>query len=68
MEFSKKAVFHITGPTNTTPITSIPGRIVTTSFDIDSIFPIQNIVLSLENFVFDNKTKIIEKRKSKKRK
>jgi hypothetical protein len=68
MEFSEKEVVQITGPTDTTPITSIPGRIVTTSFDIDSISPIQNIVLSLENSVFDDKTKIIEKRNSKKRK
>jgi hypothetical protein len=68
MEFSHTTLVHITDPINTTPITSIPGRLVTTSFDLDNISPIQDIVLSLDNFVFDEKTKIIEKRKSKKRK
>jgi hypothetical protein len=68
INFSQTTLVHITDPINTTPITSIPGSLVTSSFNLDNISPIQDIVLSLDNFVFDDKTKTIEKRRSKKRK
>jgi hypothetical protein len=40
----------------------------TTSLDLDSLQPIQDIFLSLENYSFDDKTRTIVKRKTKKRK
>jgi hypothetical protein len=68
MEYSQTTIIPVTGPIDTTPITSIPGRLSTTYVDLSSIHPIQDIVLSLDNYVFYDKTKIIERRKSKKRK
>jgi len=53
---------------DTTHITSIPGRMFPPSFDLGSLQPIQDIILSLDNYTFDNKTKTIVKRKTKKRK
>jgi hypothetical protein len=51
---------------DTTPITYIPGRLVFTSFDFDSIQPIQDIVMSLNTYTFDDTTKTIMKRINKK--
>jgi hypothetical protein len=68
MEVSHISLIHIIDPISTTPITSIPGRLVTTFFYIDNISHVQDIVLSLDNFSFEDKTKIIEKRKSKHKK
>jgi hypothetical protein len=53
---------------DTTPITSIPGRMVPISLDLGSLQPIQDIILSLDNYTFDDKTKTIVKRRTKRRK
>jgi hypothetical protein len=65
MEHSQTTTIPIIDPIDTS-IYSIPGRLGTTSLDLSSIHLVQDIVLYLNNYVFDDKTKIIERRKSKK--
>jgi hypothetical protein len=53
---------------DTTPITSIPSRLISTTFDLDNFQPIQEIILPLNTYVFSDTTKTIVKRRNKKRK
>jgi hypothetical protein len=57
-----------TPPIESNPINIVPRRMVTTSFDIENLQPIQYNVLSLDNYSFDDKIRTTVKRKTKKRK
>jgi hypothetical protein len=51
---------------DTTHITSIPGRLIFTTLDLDHFQPFQEIVLSLNTYIFSDTTKTIIKRRTKK--
>jgi len=61
------AIVPIVPAVDTIPITSILGKIVPMSLDVGSLQPIRDIVMSLDNYIFDDKTKPIVKRINKRR-
>jgi hypothetical protein len=67
-ENTQSTIITTVSAIDTTPITSIPGRLISTTLDFDNLKPIQETILSLNTYTFSDTTKTIVKRRAKKRK